>query len=54
MTEPYTTNGLLLAFAQVLLGEHAAADAAEQDFHATEGTFVGRLEAAINALRART
>jgi hypothetical protein len=50
VTEPYTTNGLLLAFAEMLYGDHADADAAEQAFHSTDGTFLARIEAAINAL----
>jgi hypothetical protein len=49
VTEPYTTNGLLLAFAEMLYGDHADADAAEQAFHSTDGTFLARIEAAINA-----
>jgi hypothetical protein len=50
VTEPYTTNGLLLAFSQMLYGDHADADAAEHAFHSTDGTFLARIEAAINAL----
>src|ERR1700735_516170 len=30
VTEPHTTNGLLLAFAEMLYGDHADADAAER------------------------
>lgn len=50
MTEPYTTNGLLLAFAEVLYGDQADADAAEQAFNSTDGTFLERITAAINTL----
>jgi hypothetical protein len=50
MTEPYMTNGLLLGFVEILYGEQADADAAEQAFSSTDGTFLERLTAAINAL----
>lgn len=50
MTEPYATNGLCLAFAGMLYGEEADADAAEQAFNSTDGTFLERITAAINAL----
>jgi hypothetical protein len=50
MTELYTTNGLLLAFAEILYGDRADADAAEQAFNSTDGTFLQRIMAAINAL----
>jgi hypothetical protein len=50
MTEPYMTNGLLLAFAEMLYGDRADADSAEEAFTDNDGTFLERLTAAINAL----
>ena len=44
------TNGLFLAFAEMLYGDEADADAAEQAFNSTDGTFLERITAAINAL----
>jgi hypothetical protein len=38
MTEPYTMNGLYLAFADMLYGDRADAEAAEQAFNSTDGT----------------
>jgi hypothetical protein len=50
VTEPYVTNGLYLAFVEMLYGEQADADAAEQAFNSTDGTCLERITAAINAL----
>jgi hypothetical protein len=50
MTEPYMTNGLLLAFTDLLYNDRADADAAEVTFHSTDGTFLQRITAAVNAL----
>jgi hypothetical protein len=43
-------NGLCLAFAEMLYGDQADPDSAEQAFNSTDGTFLARIEAAINAL----
>src|SRR5262249_27105982 len=50
MIEPYATNGLYLAFAEMLYGERADADAAEQAFNSFDGTFLERITAAVNTL----
>jgi hypothetical protein len=43
-------NGLFLGFAEMLYGDQSDADAAEQAFNGTDGAFLARIEAAINAL----
>ena len=44
------TNGLYLAFADMLHNDQADADAAERAFNGTDGTFFQRITAAIDAL----
>jgi hypothetical protein len=50
MTEPYIMNGLYLAFADMLYGDQADPDAAEQAFNSTDWTFFERITATMNAL----
>jgi hypothetical protein len=50
MTEPYRMNGLFLAFAEMLYGDEADEGAAEQAFTSSDGPFLERITAAINAL----
>jgi hypothetical protein len=50
MTEPYMTNGIFLGFVEMLYGDGANAGVAEQAFNDSDGPFLERITAAINAL----